>query len=68
MENTTTQRTYRIRQRLAGTKQAYWTLQVWEAGAAEDASPIAVHTGKGRAGQTYVSGIRSRRYPKATAR
>ena len=64
METKQTQ-TYRIEQRLAGTKHAYWTLKVWAAGTSQDETPMAVHTGKGSAGQTYVSGIRSRRYPNA---
>jgi hypothetical protein len=53
---------YEIKQRLAGTKQAYWTLRVTDS----SGNVVAVHTGKGAAGLGYVSGIRQRRWPDAT--
>jgi hypothetical protein len=54
--------TYEIRQRLAGTRQAYWTLRVFQNG---KETPIAVHSGKGQAGYRYVSNIQKVRYPDA---
>jgi hypothetical protein len=54
---------YEIKQRLAGTKQAYWTLRVWTS--PDQECPI-VHSGKGSAGLSYVQGILRSRYPNAT--
>jgi len=56
---------YELKQRLAGTKQAYWTLRVWRS---KDAEVPIVHTGKGTKGLGYVQGILKSRYPNAKRR